>query len=526
MTSDAAAVLVSVRIKPPSVRSFVTAQPGGSIHVESQKHGGSVVDGFASITDGSDQMDAYEAVARPLVDRLMQGYSCTLMAYGQTGSGKTHTIFGPPGCLMEAALQGSDNTGASSAPVDWGLFPRVALELLASGKGALHASAVEVYQERAFDLLADRAPLVVGTQKVGEKVATAGKDAEGKEEVHKSTCKCRECYLRKEQALKDRKAGLAVRRSAPTKTDSSAGGKGSSASAGRIKPAGGAPARVGSGAAARGGGGGGGGDTSFATVGETLQPLRSAADVARLARTIEHTRTAVAHLLNARSSRSHCLVHLHLTEAVAGGGVSRRQLLFVDLAGSERILKTGAEGVAAQQVLTPLPSPPSQHPPRAYAYAPSSLARHLLVTPAFGLRHVPRRSPSTRRSPRWGRWLCLHPLRTVSPPDHRCFHLSSPLSAHLSPPLLPTSPPISPLPTSPRISPLEQVVRAVGARQAHVPYRDSTLTQLLRSSLSGASRGRMLKTRPIWPQDQPGLQAADWPSMAEAWGCPGPRAPA
>ena len=52
-------------------------------------------------------------------------------------------------------------------------------------------------------------------------------------------------------------------------------------------------------------------------MGETLQPLRSAADVARLARTIELTRTAVGHLLNARSSRSHCLVHLHLTEQVA-----------------------------------------------------------------------------------------------------------------------------------------------------------------------------------------------------------------
>ena len=33
----------------------------------------------------------------------------------------------------------------------------------------------------------------------------------------------------------------------------------------------------------------------------------------------------------------------------------------------------------------------------------------------------------------------------------------------------------------------------------------------------------MLKTRPVWPQDQPGLHAADWPRMAEdRWGCPGP----
>ena len=64
----------------------------------------------------------------------------------------------------------------------------------------------------------------------------AGKDKEGRDEVHKSTCKCRECYLRKEQALKDRKAGLSVRASAPAKTFSElsrgkAGGAGAGARA-------------------------------------------------------------------------------------------------------------------------------------------------------------------------------------------------------------------------------------------------------------------------------------------------------
>jgi hypothetical protein len=94
-------------------------------------------------------------------------------------------------------------------------------------------------------------------------------------------------------------------------------------------------------------------------VGETLQPLRSAADVARLARTVELTRTAVGHLLNARSSRSHCLVHLHLTEQVAGGGVTRRQLLFVDLAGLDPTLHR-------TQTL-PLPLPLLLTPPSPYA---------------------------------------------------------------------------------------------------------------------------------------------------------------
>ena len=77
-------------------------------------------------------------------------------------------------------------------------------------------------------------------------------------------------------------------------------------------------------------------------------PLKSPADVARFARTVEATRTAKSHLLNDRSSRSHCLVKTHLTTRGGdGGGRTRRShLLFVDLAGSERTARTGAEGAA------------------------------------------------------------------------------------------------------------------------------------------------------------------------------------
>ena len=84
----------------------------------------------------------------------------------------------------------------------------------------------------------------------------------------------------------------------------------------------------------------------FATVGETLVPLRSPADVARFARTVEATRTSKSHLLNDRSSRSHCLVKTHLTTRSSGGETKRSRLLFVDLAGSERTARTGAEGAA------------------------------------------------------------------------------------------------------------------------------------------------------------------------------------
>ena len=111
----------------------------------------------------------------------------------------------------------------------------------------------------------------------------------------------------------------------------------------------------------------------MSTVGERRIELKSAADVARLARTVELTRVATGHLLNARSSRSHCLVHLYLTEKRSrggdggggggggrgsggggGGGGGGGEVLFrsqlrVDLAGSERILRSGGR-VGAQAV--------------------------------------------------------------------------------------------------------------------------------------------------------------------------------
>merc|ERR1711965_834394 len=52
----------------------------------------------------------------------------------------------------------------------------------------------------------------------------------------------------------------------------------------------------------------------FATVGETLAPLRTAEDVMRFCRTVELSRTTVGHALNARSSRSHCLVHARIAQ--------------------------------------------------------------------------------------------------------------------------------------------------------------------------------------------------------------------
>lgn len=42
----------------------------------------------------SSQVDVYNEVARPIVEKVLAGYNGTILAYGQTGTGKTHTMEG------------------------------------------------------------------------------------------------------------------------------------------------------------------------------------------------------------------------------------------------------------------------------------------------------------------------------------------------------------------------------------------------------------------------------------------------
>ena len=77
-----------------------------------------------------------------------------------------------------------------------------------------------------------------------------------------------------------------------------------------------------------------------------MWPIRNPSDVAKLARLVESERVAHGHALNARSSRSHCLIRVNCTH-VQKGKSQKRLFLFVDLAGSERIAKS--EVVGARQ---------------------------------------------------------------------------------------------------------------------------------------------------------------------------------
>ena len=190
----------------------------------------------SSVVVGSDQAVAYDALCAPLVKRALAGYDCTLVAYGQTGSGKTHTMFGPAGCLVEAEVtrwraSGTASDASSSAPLEWGVFPRAALELMRTpGVRSIRASAVEVYHENVFDLMNGREQLSLGSSKTkfGRRVrgdAESGSDdvagnRGGQGGVHPSCCTCHACFQLQERdkaraaaeraAVRERKPAAAV----------------------------------------------------------------------------------------------------------------------------------------------------------------------------------------------------------------------------------------------------------------------------------------------------------------------------
>ena len=285
--------------------------------------------------------------------------------------------------MQQAQVAGSD----AAIPALWGLFPRAVLTMLRMPEvQSLHASAVEIYHENVFDLLAERAELSIGTTKpMGFQVLgkaeggawmSGGGDARAINGTHPAHCTCHACFKLQEQAKaqkdKDKAARLQAARDAALAKDaerraardgkaSSSSSSASSAAAKVLKRGAGSPEgsskassnkassnKASSNKASSSKAGLHKRQDDFATVGEKLTPLKSAAEVAVFARTIEATRTAKSHLLNDRSSRSHCLVKMH----AAWGGGRTTTILFVDLAGSERIKRTGTEGEGKAEAMS------------------------------------------------------------------------------------------------------------------------------------------------------------------------------
>ena len=126
------------------------------------------------------QADTYEAVGRPVVTAVLDGFNGTILAYGQTGTGKTHTIFGPlsywrrapfglgvGGGLGHVAPHNSAPRSPLQPQVDLsGVVTRAAMQIfehgdeLAQRGGArrlrVTISSLQLWQESVSDLLGER----------------------------------------------------------------------------------------------------------------------------------------------------------------------------------------------------------------------------------------------------------------------------------------------------------------------------------------------------------------------------------
>jgi hypothetical protein len=243
------------------------------------------------------QMEVASLVVEPHLERLIHepgsGFVC--IAYGQTGSGKTHSIFGPPGMLTD------DAAATGTIPDAWGVFPRsLAMLLNELQSGSIHAqmriTAVEVYLERVYDLLNDRAVLAVAG--ISSKATSSRIDVDVTYDANgkwKPPTHWKESMDR--EAAKDRGETTATRninKNSITNNNNNA----------------------------------------------KEMTVSSMQDIALVARTIEATRSAKAHSLNERSSRSHCLITVSLYQ-IRRDCVVTSNLVFADLAGSERVKDSG-----------------------------------------------------------------------------------------------------------------------------------------------------------------------------------------
>lgn len=91
----------------------------------------------------STQVDIYNETARPIVDKVLQGYNGTIFAYGQTGTGKTYTM-----------------SGAKTFPQLRGIIPNTFAHIFGhiakardNQKFLVRATYLEIYNEEVRDLL-------------------------------------------------------------------------------------------------------------------------------------------------------------------------------------------------------------------------------------------------------------------------------------------------------------------------------------------------------------------------------------
>lgn len=109
------------------------------------------------LSEESSQEEAFDYIAKNIIDNVVNGYNGTIMAYGQTGSGKSYTIFG-----KESSIDLPDNV--SFIDENSGIIPRTIKYLFEKirdeksnefMKYKISISFFQIYMEQITDLIPD-----------------------------------------------------------------------------------------------------------------------------------------------------------------------------------------------------------------------------------------------------------------------------------------------------------------------------------------------------------------------------------
>ncbi|XP_043477784.1 kinesin-like protein KIF3A isoform X1 [Leptopilina heterotoma] len=125
--------------KVDTLNAEITVENTNATHGEPPK-----VFSFDAVFDtNTSQVDIYNETARPIVDKVLQGYNGTIFAYGQTGTGKTYTM-----------------SGAKTSPQLRGIIPNTFAHIFGhiakadeNQKFLVRATYLEIYNEEVRDLL-------------------------------------------------------------------------------------------------------------------------------------------------------------------------------------------------------------------------------------------------------------------------------------------------------------------------------------------------------------------------------------
>ena len=129
------------------------------------------------LPQNSSQKEVFNFI-KPAIQRIYEGFNCTILTYGQTGSGKTYTMFGGDWALNEQSLEYQNKKNFQKDNYNFilnkeliidpfsknnGIIPNLILSLFnkynnSHGENdiSISCSYIQIYNEHIYDLLIDQ----------------------------------------------------------------------------------------------------------------------------------------------------------------------------------------------------------------------------------------------------------------------------------------------------------------------------------------------------------------------------------